>query len=630
MDLESATRDHLERLQKVPVIAEVLARLKRELPAHLKYHSYEHTIDVMAETIRFALKDDRTVREIELLAIAAAYHDAGWIKSPVANEPIGAAMAREALEQDGSFATSNEIELIQRMILDTALIDTSNGLKQVPNTDLSRYLLDADLGNFGRDDFFDKGELQRLELGVDPDVFRKTSFKLLNAHRWLTNAAMALRQKQKEHNVNLLRSMVSPGDSTTVSNLAFDRLGFLARLSLLLNSSLEAERIIDVALTELQQRLDAQAATIFLLDSDTQHLTFWALQGERAQRLEGVRMPADKGIVGWVISNQQSIIVDDVDNDPRFFKDIDREVEFKTRNVLCVPLTVRGERKLGAVQILNATTQFNDSDLDFVEQFANQVALAIDNARLFEAVQQRNKQLELLDQRKNEMISIIAHEFRTPLNLIGTSAELLASRKLSDPNSVDQMCGVLTRGVKRLTKLISDIRNLSLTTSDHFDVNPEEASVSDIFLGLAEYFMEPLSDRKLAISFHGAEEVGKIRADPTLVSLVMQNLVSNAIRYTPDEGTITVRAEKRAGLVTISVQDTGIGIEKEQIPLIFEKFYEVTNSMNHKSGSYEFKSCGLGLGLATVRSILTAHGSAIQVSSIVGKGSTFSFSLSAA
>src|SRR5262249_33679931 len=116
----------------------------------------------------------------------------------------------------------------------------------------------------------------------------------------------------------------------------------------------------------------------------------------------------------------------------------------------------------------------------------------------------------------------------------------------------------------------------------------------------------------------------------TLLTIVFNNLLANAIRFTSDGGCIEIGAEKSAGRIEISVKDTGIGISAEDIPLIFEKFFEVTDILQHSSGSFEFMSSGLGLGLCAVRAILAAHGSSIDVKSRIGEGSTFSFRLAPA
>lgn len=196
-------REHL-------IVRETLDLLARDLPDSLWYHALPHTQDVLDEVIRFGVTDNLPPRDLELLAIAAACHDVGFVSTPTSNESLGAAFARERMERQGGFS-SEEIDLVERMILDTALITTDVGPCQVPTTRLSGYLLDADLSNLGREDFFDKGELQRKELGQDLNLFRKNALALLLAHQWNTSAGRLLRQTRKELNIQLLSAMVHSG-----------------------------------------------------------------------------------------------------------------------------------------------------------------------------------------------------------------------------------------------------------------------------------------------------------------------------------------------------------------------------------------------------------------------------------
>ena len=198
----------LAHLIALPLVQEALTLLDKALPDNLSYHTKGHTLEVLRESIRFAVTEGLSERELELLAIAAAFHDTGFIKSPVANELIGAEFARKALQRTGDFSTV-EIQLIDQMILDTKLVELSSGPQQIPSTKLSRYLLDADLSNLGRDDFFDKSELLLQELGVEERSFRSRSLQVFAQHRWLTEAAHALGQKKKEENLLLLRSIVA-------------------------------------------------------------------------------------------------------------------------------------------------------------------------------------------------------------------------------------------------------------------------------------------------------------------------------------------------------------------------------------------------------------------------------------
>lgn len=623
--IEDELKHTTEAMQKLPVVRRTLELLKEKLPRELYYHSAPHTDDVLSETLRFALTDKLSPREIELLAIAAACHDMGFITRPVMNESLGAEHARLEMTKAGGY-TEEEIALVERMILDTALVETAVGPKQIPSTNLSRYLLDADLSNFGRDDFFDKGELQRKELGVDQEIFRKNSFALLNAHRWLTNAAMKLRQNKKEQNLSLLKSMVfSQADA---SSLGFDRLGFLAKLPILLNSNLDTQKVIRIALGELKGRIDAKAATIFLLDEDQSTLSFWALQGQENHRLEGRKIPADSGIVGWVIQNQEAVIVKDAAADPRFFSQIDKEGGFITRSMVCAPLSVREHSKIGAVQVLNkANGAFTPDDLDFVIQFSHQVALAIENAQLYEAVALRSKQLELVDSKKNELMGLLAAEFRDPVAMIGTSAELLGSGALNDGFMVEKTCNALSTGVQRLSKLIADFRNLSLASSLHLTIQREQCLVLSIIRQAVASFQSVLPLRGVSITMECPESVGSVEGDMNLLVIAVGNLISNAIRFTPDTQSFVVKASKVDGFVTIEVTDHGRGMSHQEASRIFDGMQDLPPAHEISASCYELNSRGLGLGIPAVKTILRAHESTLEIKTSVGEGSSFFFSL---
>lgn len=623
--IEDQLKHTLDEMRALPVVKTTLAVLKEQLPKELHYHGAPHTDDVLAEAMRFALLDKVSPRELELLAIAAACHDVGFVKSPVMNEPVGAAYARGEMTRVGGYS-EEEISLVERMILDTALVETGAGPKQIPSTNLSRYLLDADLSNFGRDDFFDKGELQRKELGVDQDIFRRSSLSLLNAHRWLTNPARSLRQKKKEQNLGLLKSMVF--SDAEASTLGFDRLGFLAKLPTLLNSSLDTQKVIKVALGELKARLDAAAATIFLLDEEGKNLSFWALQGSENQRLDGKKLPVDVGVVGWVIKNQEAVNIKDASKDPRFFSGIDKEGGFKTRCMVCAPLSVRETSKLGAVQVLNKLDgAFSHEDLEFVTQFSHQVALAIENAQLYEAVTLRSKQLELVDTKKNELMSLLATEFRDPVSMIGTSAELLGSGALNDGFMVEKTCLALSTGVQRLSKLIADFRNLSLASTLHPVVHRERCLVLSIIRQALGGFQSVLPQRGISVTMECPESVGQVEGDSNLLVIAVGNLISNAIRFTPDNGSFVVKGSRVDGFVTIEIADQGRGMSVQEAAQIFDGMMELPLPHERSASLYDFNSRGLGLGIPATKNILRAHGSQLEIKTKQGEGSTFFFSL---
>jgi signal transduction histidine kinase/predicted metal-dependent HD superfamily phosphohydrolase len=622
-------------LQSRPIIARILERLRRELPTNLLYHAVGHTEDVLAEAMLFCHYGQVSQQELELLAIAAAYHDAGYLERYVDNEVIGARMARAAMEEEGY--ALEQISAVERMVLDTRLVSSGGGRRQVATSGLSRFLLDADLSNFGRPDFFEKSELQRLELGVDRERFLRRTFALVATHTWQTEAARRLRQPTKEENLRKLSRLLEQSieimtEAHREMHISTERLASLARLPLLLNSSLDTHMVLTVALRHLKEVLSAEAATIFLLNEARTELSFWALEGGANAELQGRSMSATKGIVGWVIEKQEGILVRDVQADPRFFSEIDRAGGFTTRSLMCVPLTVRGDFTIGALQVLNPRdgAAFEEHDLMFLEQFGHQAALALDNAALFERATQRAVALEQIDRQRADALALLAHELRTPLNVIQTSAELLSGQFQVDERVRRTMGETLQRGVARLARVVVDVKvaaHVAWNGGLEEENAPTPVNIGELLGDIAAFFEPICQAQGLALTVRGCDVSAHVRGDRGLLLVALKNLVSNGVRFTRPGGHLEVGAEIRAGLAEFSVRDTGIGIAPEHRLAIFEKFFEVKDVLHHSSGDYRFGSAGLGLGLSTARGIVRAHGGSLEVESELEKGSRFFFRL---
>jgi len=416
-------------------------------------------------------------------------------------------------------------------------------------------------------------------------------------------------------------SQLAGGDTL----LGWQRLELLANLPVLLNSSLELSRVIARTLDQLRLQLESEAATFFLLEEGGRDLKFWALGGEKQDGLRDQKMPADRGIVGWVIEHQQSVIVTDTKSDKRFFGEVDQRSGFVTRNIICVPLTARGVRKMGALQVLNRTGDrtFEQCDLRFLEQIASQVAMAIENSQLIASLSQRTVELEELNRRKSEMITVIVHEFRTPLHVIHSSADMIASGLIKDATALEKIGTTLKNGISRLTKLVSDVSTMEQVSREKLKINAQSIDLNQLLEGVTSNYAAVLQKRELTLTANRISLPLKLLADETLLRIALGDLIDNAIRFTPNGGKISVSATSGLGAVEIAVSDNGIGIAEEHQKLIFEKFYEVRDAMQHSSGEYEFKSAGIGLGLSTVRAIVEAHRGSITVESKLQQGSKF-------
>lgn len=189
-----------------PAVRDGLSLLQSSLPSNLLYHTHAHTVDVLEATLNYANEDRIGNREIELLAIAAVYHDAGFLDKKHDNEILGADRAAAAMKSLGCYSEM-EIAQVRSLILDTIVKQTPAGPRQIPSTELSKYLLDGDMTNLGREDFFEKGHLLQRELGIDSETdFLKNSLEIMVAHQWHSEPAIRLRTAQKEANLKVLRA----------------------------------------------------------------------------------------------------------------------------------------------------------------------------------------------------------------------------------------------------------------------------------------------------------------------------------------------------------------------------------------------------------------------------------------
>tara|TARA_Y100000385_G_C12919955_1_gene562098 strand:+ start:33 stop:689 length:657 start_codon:yes stop_codon:yes gene_type:complete len=187
-------------------LASLSGRLKRELDAKLVYHSYFHTVDVIDQAIKLGSNAQLCERDLEIITVAALFHDAGFLKQHHDNEPIGARMAETSMRVVGDYSDA-EIDLVTQMILDTKLI--MQGCAQISNTRLSPYLLDADLSNLGRTIFWRQTAAVAAEIGIDFDKFMPNTRGLMERHDWQSDAGRKVYGEQKEKNLKELELAIS-------------------------------------------------------------------------------------------------------------------------------------------------------------------------------------------------------------------------------------------------------------------------------------------------------------------------------------------------------------------------------------------------------------------------------------
>lgn len=205
--LTTARESVYAKLRQNPLVVEAFRSLARELRPELCFHDVFHSEDVFAEAVDFAFEEGCSERELELIGIAAAYHDLGYLTRREKHEQLSAARAEEAMRASSQYS-EEEVQVVLKMILDTELYPTPEDEAQKVTTSLSKYLLDADLSNFGRADFFDRLECLRAEQNDELQPLLKRTLTVFGDHEWLCEAAKRRRQQGKLRNADRLRALI--------------------------------------------------------------------------------------------------------------------------------------------------------------------------------------------------------------------------------------------------------------------------------------------------------------------------------------------------------------------------------------------------------------------------------------
>jgi two-component system phosphate regulon sensor histidine kinase PhoR len=228
--------------------------------------------------------------------------------------------------------------------------------------------------------------------------------------------------------------------------------------------------------------------------------------------------------------------------------------------------------------------------------------------------------LKELERIRQDFVANVSHELRTPLTTIKGYAETLLEGAMKEEVAF-QFVQVIKRHTDRLTKIVEDLLTLSKIESKECQLKMEVFSLRDLIDDAIGFVKEPAEKKKISISQNEIPSFLTLKADRNYLEQVLINLLDNAIKYTPEGGRITISAiENNSEEIQFSVGDNGIGIPKEDLPRIFERFYRVDKGRSQELG-------GTGLGLSIVKHLVQAHGGRIWVESRLGEGSTFYFTL---
>ncbi|MBN2190781.1 MAG: HAMP domain-containing histidine kinase [Candidatus Aureabacteria bacterium] len=257
------------------------------------------------------------------------------------------------------------------------------------------------------------------------------------------------------------------------------------------------------------------------------------------------------------------------------------------------------------------------------------IQYARDFHRTYEQLLAKNKELQILEKKKNDFLEMVLHELRTPITKVMMSAELIISSQPRD-KSRRQLYESLKKGIKKLEYVISEIALAAQQSQDKATIREEPVSLGSLIKKLkkdVEQFVHT-RNQKIILSVSAKDIV--VKGNTMRLYDAFFNIVQNASKFSMDGTEIKINVKREGESAVVEVIDHGIGIEKNKMGLIFGSFYEDIDIFEHHSGNFEFKSSSLGLGLYISKKIIEKHGGNISVKSKVGKGSAFTVRLPAA
>ncbi len=359
---------------------------------------------------------------------------------------------------------------------------------------------------------------------------------------------------------------------------------------------------------------------VLMLDEETGLLMHHRSYAEELSSHQ-VPIPLGKGVTGRVAASGKAIRIENISEFPEYI-----EVDPGTQSELCVPIKTT-DKVIGVLNVeSHKPNAYSEGDERLLATIAGQLGTAIEKLRLISEAEARSSQLarslahqEELDRLKNEFVQNVSHELRTPLAIVKGYAELLNTGELGTlPMDYQKPVSIIARRVDMLHTLVNDLT--SILEAENRRTTREELSLSQLVRSVLADFEISTRNTGLTLAPEIDDGLPAIMGDPLLLRRAMDNLLSNALKFTPANGTITVRLQRKNGQILLEVEDTGVGIPSDQIERIFERFYQVDGSTTRRYG-------GTGLGLALVREIIHSHGGEVTAESQLGKGSRFSITL---
>jgi PAS domain S-box-containing protein len=391
----------------------------------------------------------------------------------------------------------------------------------------------------------------------------------------------------------------------------------IRRLQAVSDSALTHHTLDDLLhemLARIQELLATDSAAILLLTEDGQSLAVCAATG--LEEVGGPHIPVGQGVAGSIAASRVPLIVEDLST----VEVVHPILRQKARSLIGAPLIVE-DRLIGVIRTETThVRRFTENEVRLLQLAADRVAVAIEQARLYEVELQARRQAEEANHMKDEFLALVSHELRSPLNAILGYAALLR-RGEGDAQKVKQAVEVIERSGKAQAQLIDDLLDTARIISGKLRLEIGPVDLVSVIDQAIQTIRLAADAKGLSLEVHLPPEGVQITGDPTRLQQVVWNLLSNAVKFTPQGGRIEVRLERIDPHICITVSDTGKGIPPDFLPFVFDRFRQADASSAKRYG-------GLGLGLALVKRLVELHGGTVEVISAgEDRGATFKVTL---
>jgi len=408
------------------------------------------------------------------------------------------------------------------------------------------------------------------------------------------------------------------------NNLYHRELNTLLKFSALINSSLKIESVLNNAMKWAEELINAEASSIYELDEMNDELFIRLARGEKKDPVKSIRLKLGEGVAGWVVKSGEPMVVHDVRKEKKFDDKYDKITGFKTRSLICVPLTLRG-KIIGAIQVLNKKSPepFSNSDLDILIGMSHQIAVAMDNAKLYHRLEQKfeltAQELKIAQEKlirterlaaMGNLVNGVAHEIRNPITVIGGFTQRIKNLSIGNIE-IQKYTDIILGETDRLERLVRKVHELIDVQSASLNPGNLEPVIEEVLNSF-----KPLADRQnVKILTSVDHDLPLIDMDPPQIVIALSNIFENALESMHDNGVLelNVHRENDHNIIML-IKDTGSGIAPAEINSIYDPF--VTS-----------KTRGAGLGLTMVYQIIANHQGEIKITSTESEGTTVSITL---